>query len=83
MKRAWRIHPGAILREEFLNPAGLTAYRLAKHLSVPAPRIYDLIAGKRGITAETALLLARFFGTTPQFWMNLQADYDLHRLKKR
>lgn len=71
------IHPGEILREEFLEPMGITQYRLAKSLSVPPRRINEIVHGKRAITADTAIRLARYFGTTPQFWMNLQGHYDL------
>ena len=80
---AWRIHPGEILREEFLKPMNITAYELAKELHVPAPRINDIVLGKRGITADTAVRLARFFGTTEQFWMNLQTSYEVRRAKAR
>lgn len=75
----WSIHPGEILREEFLKPLGITSYRLAKDIHVPAPRIHDIVLEKRGITADTALRLSKFFGTTPQFWMNLQDDYSMYR----
>ena len=71
------IHPGTILLEEFLQPMGLSQYRLAKDTSVPARRINEIVHGKRSITADTALLLGRFFNMTPQFWMNLQSRYDL------
>lgn len=71
------IHAGEILREEFLLPLGMTAHALAMQLRVPAPRINDIVREKRGITADTALRLARFFNTTPQFWLNLQTAYDL------
>jgi addiction module HigA family antidote len=71
------IHPGETLREDFLKPLGLTANRLAMELLVPVTRINDIARGKRAITADTALRLARYFGTTPQFWMNLQANYEL------
>jgi addiction module HigA family antidote len=73
------IHPGETLREDFLKPLSLTAHRLAMELMVPVTRINDIVRGKRAITADTALRLARYFGTTPQFWMNLQANYDLER----
>ncbi len=71
------IHPGETLREDFVKPLGLTANRLAIELRVPVTRVNDIVRGKRAITADTALRLARYFGTTPQFWMNLQANYDL------
>jgi antitoxin HigA-1 len=70
-------HPGVVLEEEFLNPMGLTQVALAKHLRIPTQRINELIRGKRGVTPQTAWLLAGAFGTTPQFWLNLQANYDL------
>ena len=71
------IHPGEQLREEFMNPLGLTAYRLAKDIGVPVTRIQAIVAEKRGITGDTALRLARYFRTTPEFWMNMQRDYEL------
>lgn len=71
------VHPGEILLEEFLKPLGLSQYRLAKGLSVPARRINEIVLGVRSITADTALRLARFFGTSERFWLNLQATYDL------
>ncbi len=71
------VHPGEILMEDFLKPMGITQYRLAKSISVPQRRIGEIVAGKRAITADTALRLARFFGTDPESWMNLQAHYDL------
>jgi addiction module HigA family antidote len=71
------IHPGETLREDFLKPLGLTANRLAMELMVPVTRVNDIVRRKRAITADTALRLARFFETTPQFWMNLQANYEL------
>jgi len=71
------IHPGEILREEFLVPLNLSANALAIALGVPAPRINDIARERRGVTADTALRLARYFGTSAEFWMGLQADYDL------
>lgn len=71
------IHPGEILREEYLAPLGLKAYTLAKKLHVPRTRIERLVAGRTPVTPDTALRLAKFFGTTPQFWMNMQAAFDL------
>jgi addiction module HigA family antidote len=71
------IHPGETLREDLLKPLGLSANRLAMELQVPVTRVNDIVRGKRSITADTALRLARYFGTTPQFWMNLQANYEL------
>ncbi|MHC1763039.1 MAG: HigA family addiction module antitoxin [Verrucomicrobiia bacterium] len=71
------IHPGEILREEFMNPHGLSQNGLARRLGVPPRRINEIVLEKRGITADTALRLARFFGTTAEMWTGLQADYDL------
>ena len=71
------IHPGEILIEEFLKPMGLSQYRLAKDISVPPRRINEIVHGKRSISADTALRLGRFFGISPQFWLNLQTRYDL------
>jgi antitoxin HigA-1 len=71
------VHPGEILLEEFLKPLSLSQYKLAKELNVPARRINEIVHGERRITADTALRLARFFGTSERFWMNLQARYDL------
>jgi addiction module HigA family antidote len=74
---AYSIHPGEILLSEFMEPLGLTAYRLAKDLHISAPRVNDLVRGKRGITADTALRLARYFGNSAQFWLGLQSGHDL------
>lgn len=71
------IHPGEILMEEFLQPMGISQYRLAKDISVPPRRINEIVHGKRSITADTALRLGRFFDMSPQFWLNLQTRYDL------
>ena len=71
------VHPGEILLEDFLKPLGITQYRLAKSIGVPQRRIGEIVAGKRSLTADTALRLARFFGTDAQSWVNLQAHYDL------
>jgi antitoxin HigA-1 len=71
------IHPGEILREEFLVPLGMSAHALALELKVPAPRIYAIINEHRAITPDTALRLGHYFGTTPEFWLNLQTAYDL------
>jgi addiction module HigA family antidote len=71
------IHPGEILREEYLVPLGLKPYTLAKKLHVPRTRIERLVAEATPVTPDTALRLAKFFGTTPRFWMNMQAGYDL------
>ena len=75
-KRIAPTSPGEMLREEFLKPMGLSNYRLAKEIDVPAQRIGDIIAGKRGITADTDLRLCRFFGLTDGWWLRLQCDYD-------
>jgi len=74
---AFSIHPGEILRTEFMEPLGLTAYRLAKDLHVSVPRVNDLVRGKRGVTADTALRLSRYFGNSAQFWIGLQSGHDL------
>lgn len=71
------VHPGEILLEEFLQPLGLTQYRLARSLKVPPRRINEIVHGKRAISADTALRLARFFATSEHFWINLQSRYDL------
>jgi addiction module HigA family antidote len=77
------IHPGEILMEEFLKPMGISQYRLAKDISVPARRVNEIVQGKRSITPDTALRLSRFFGLSERFWMNLQARYDLEMEKDR
>jgi addiction module HigA family antidote len=77
------IHPGEILREEFLSPLGVSQYRLAKETSVPPRRINEIVRGSRAISADTALRLARYFGTSERFWLNLQARYDLEVEKDR
>ncbi len=71
------IHPGEILQEEFLKPMQISQYRLAKDISVPPRRINEIVHGKRSITADTALRLGKYFGISPQFWLNLQTRYDL------
>jgi antitoxin HigA-1 len=76
-KRLAPIHPGEVLLEEFLKPMGLSQNRLALDVGVPARRINEIVLGKRGITADTALRLARYFHMSPQFWLGLQMDYDL------
>jgi antitoxin HigA-1 len=77
------VHPGEILAEEFLGPLGVTQYRLAKDTSLPARRINEIVKGERAISADTALRLARFFGTSDLFWLNLQSRYDLELQKDR
>ena len=71
------VHPGEVLQEDFLAEMGLSQYRLAKDISVPPRRINEIVHGTRSVTADTALRLARYFGTTPRFWLNLQAQFDL------
>jgi addiction module HigA family antidote len=77
MDRLNPVHPGEILMEEFLKPMNISQNRLALSLRVPARRINEIVLGKRRITADTALRLARFFGSSPEFWLNLQSSYDL------
>jgi addiction module HigA family antidote len=77
------IHPGEVLREEFLVPLSLSQYRLAKDTNVPPRRINEIVRGSRAISADTALRLARYFGTSERFWLNLQARYDLEVQKDR
>jgi len=77
------VHPGEILLEEFLVPMGISQYRLAKDISVPARRINEIVHGQRSITADTALRLSRYFGVSERFWLNLQARYDLEVEKDR
>jgi addiction module HigA family antidote len=74
-------HPGEVLLEEFLIPMGVTQVALAKHLGIPVQRVNEIVRGKRGVTPETAWLLSEAFGTTPEFWLNLQMAYDLARNK--
>ncbi|NJD64712.1 MAG: HigA family addiction module antidote protein [Chloroflexi bacterium] len=76
------IPPGEILIEEFLRPLGMSQYRLARELRVPPRRINEIVHGTRSITADTALRLARFFGTSAQFWLNLQTEFDIRRAKR-
>jgi addiction module HigA family antidote len=73
------VHPGEVLREDFLKPLGLSANALARALAVPAPRINDIVLERRGVTADTAMRLARYFGGDARSWLNLQAAYDLRR----
>lgn len=79
MERLSNIHPGEILLEEFLKPLGLSQNQLARELHVPPRRINEIVLGKRAITTDTALRLARFFGTSERFWLGLQTDYELER----
>jgi addiction module HigA family antidote len=82
MKKLPNIHPGEVLLEEFLKPLGISQNRLARAMGVPPRRINEIVHGKRAITADTALRLARALGTSEQFWMGLQADYDLEEALK-
>jgi addiction module HigA family antidote len=82
-KRMAPVHPGEILMEEFLKPLGISQYRLAKDINVPARRINEIVHGKRAITADTALRLSRYFNLSERFWLNLQARYDLEVEKDR
>ena len=77
------IHPGEILMEEFLKPLGISQYRLAKDINVPARRINEIVHGKRSISADTALRLSRYFNLSERFWLNLQARYDLEMEKDK
>ncbi|MFP4023689.1 MAG: HigA family addiction module antitoxin [Thiohalospira sp.] len=83
MDRLKNIHPGEILLEEFLHPLEITAYRLSKDTDIPQTRISQIIKGKRKITADTALRLASYFGTTAKFWLGLQDDYDIEKEKEK
>ena len=83
MKTMAPIHPGEILKEEFLEPMGISQYRLAKDISVPPRRINEIVHGNRSVSANTALRLAKYFGTTAQFWLNLQTHHDLEKEKDK
>jgi addiction module HigA family antidote len=83
MKKLPNIHPGEVLLEEFLKPMGISAYRLAKETKLPQTRISEIVKGKRRITADTALRVAKFLGTTPKFWLGLQDDYDLEEQQEK
>jgi len=76
------VHPGEVLVEEFLGPMGLSQYRLAKEIKVPLRRVNEIALGRRGITADTALRFAQFFGTTPELWQNLQSQYEMDVAKQ-
>lgn len=82
MKKLPNIHPGEVLREEFLEPLGISMYKLAKAIGVPQARISEICKENRGITADTAVRFSRFFGTTPGFWLGLQADYDTEEAER-
>jgi addiction module HigA family antidote len=77
------VHPGEILAAEFLDELGMSQYRLARHIHVPPRRINEIVLGKRAVSADTALRLGRFLGTSPEFWLNLQASYDLRTARAR
>lgn len=77
MKKLNNIHPGEVLNEEFLKPLQISAYRLSKDINIPQTRISEIIKGRRRITADTALRLSKYFGTSPKFWLGLQDDYDI------
>jgi addiction module HigA family antidote len=79
----WAVHPGEILREEFLAPMGISAYRLSVELRVSAPTVNNIVREKRGITPEMAARLAKYFGTSEQFWLNLQDAFAVHQVKKK
>jgi addiction module HigA family antidote len=81
MKRLKNIHPGEILKEEFLDALHISAYRLAKDVGIPQTRISEIIKGNRRVTADTALRFSKYFGTTPKFWLGLQDDYDIEEEK--
>jgi len=78
----WTVHPGEILREEFLAPMGITPHRLARELHVSAPTVNEIVRKRRDVTPEMAVRLAKYFGTSEQFWLNLQSAWDVHRAKK-
>ena len=82
MNRLPNIHPGEVLLEEFLKPLGISQNRLARAMGVPPRRINEIVHGKRAVTADTALRLARALGTSEQFWMGLQTDYDLEKARE-
>lgn len=82
MKKLPNIHPGEILREEFLKPLNLSAYRLAKETSIPPTRISQILKGNRKITADTALRFSKYFGNSAEFWLGLQNEYDLREEKE-
>ncbi len=77
LKKLPNVHPGEVILEEFLKPLQISQYRLAKDIRVPVTRVAEICSGKRAVTADTALRLAKYFGTTPKFWLGLQEDHDL------
>ena len=82
-RRLAPVHPGEVLRDEFLTPMALSVYRLAREIGVSRPRLNDVVRGRRAVTTDTALRLGRYFGTTPAFWVNLQTRYDLDVAERR
>jgi addiction module HigA family antidote len=82
MPKLKNVHPGEVLQEEFLQPLGLTPYRLSQETGLPQSRLSEVINGKRGVSADTALRLARYLGTTPDFWLNLQLAHDLEEARR-
>lgn len=82
-KKLPNIHPGEVLEEEFLKPNAISRYRLAKDIRVPATRVAEICAAKRGITADTALRLSAYFGVSPKFWLGLQEDFDLEEERQQ
>ncbi len=80
---SWNIHPGELLLEEFMKPLNLNSNQLARLLDIPTPRINDIVLEKRGISADTALRLAHYFGTTTKFWMNLQDSYEIRKISQK
>ena len=83
MTKLTNIHPGEVLLEEFLFPMGISQNRIARNMGVPPRRINEIVHGKRAVTADTALRLARYFGTSEEFWMGLQADYELEEARNK
>jgi len=83
MTKLINIHPGEVLLKEFLVPIGISQNRIARNMGVPPRRINEIVHGKRAVTADTALRLARYFGTSEEFWMGLQADYDLEEARNK
>ncbi|MEO1518025.1 MAG: HigA family addiction module antitoxin [Bacteroidota bacterium] len=82
-KKLENVHPGEVLQEEFLRPMQISAYRLSKDIGVPQTRISMILKGERGITADTALRLSKYFGTSSKFWLGLQNDYDLEESRRK
>ena len=82
-KKVFAVHPGEILREEFMKPLKLSSYKLARELHLTVPRVNDIVRERRAITADTAVRLAKYFGMPPEFWLGLQADYDIRIAKHK